>query len=105
MSIELTANHYGSFEMFLCPNNDPRYEATQACFDKYPLYLSNSRELRYIIPKSSQKQEAFTYTVKLPRGVTCTQCVLQWTYYTGNMWGKCKDGTEKVGCGQAETFR
>lgn len=45
------------------------------------------------------------YRVRLPRYVTCTQCVLQWTYYTGNMWGKCANGTEAVGCGRPETFR
>lgn len=47
----------------------------------------------------------YSYRVRLPPYVTCTQCVLQWTYYTGNMWGKCPNGTEAVGCGQAETFR
>ena len=29
----------------------------------------------------------------------------QWTYYTGNTWGKCEDGTEEMGCGPQETFR
>lgn len=42
----------------------------------------------------------FSYRVRLPPYVTCTQCVLQWTYYTGNMWGKCANGTEAVGCGK-----
>lgn len=34
VEVELTANHWGRFEMFLCPNNNPRYEATQGCFDR-----------------------------------------------------------------------
>ena len=34
MEVELTANHWGRFEMFLCPNNNPKYEATQSCFDR-----------------------------------------------------------------------
>lgn len=34
VEVELTANHWGRFEMFLCPNNNPRYEATQSCFDR-----------------------------------------------------------------------
>jgi hypothetical protein len=29
----------------------------------------------------------------------------QWTYYTGNTWGKCDNGTEGMGCGPQETFR
>ena len=105
MEIELTANHMGRFEMFLCPNNNPRYEATQECFDRYPLLVADTRSVRFQIPEDSDKQEIFTYKVKLPAGVTCSQCVIQWTYYTGNMWGICDDGTEAVGCGKAETFR
>ncbi|XP_029710470.1 uncharacterized protein LOC115255700 [Aedes albopictus] len=105
VEIELTANHMGRFELFLCPNNNPYYEATQDCFDRYPLYLSGTSEVRYTIPPESGKKEIFRYRVKLPRRVTCTQCVLQWTYYTGNMWGRCDNGTEGVGCGKPETFR
>jgi len=105
VEVELTANHYGRFEMYLCPNNDPSLEATQECFDKYPLMLSGTREHRYYIPSEAKKKGVFKYRVRLPRYVTCTQCVLQWTYYTGNMWGKCANGTEAVGCGRPETFR
>ncbi|KOB74812.1 putative chitin binding domain protein [Operophtera brumata] len=50
-------------------------------------------------------KEIFRYRVRLPPYITCTQCVLQWTYYTGNMWGICSNGTEAVGCGRSETFR
>lgn len=105
VEIELTANHYGSFEMFLCPNNNPRLEATQECFDQYPLLVTNTRSVRYLIPNESEKQGVFSYSVKLPPGVTCSQCVIQWTYYTGNMWGVCPNKTEAVGCGKPETFR
>lgn len=105
VEIELTANHYGRFEMFLCPNNNPYYEATQECFDRYPLYISGTRENRFYIPHETKKKGTFRYRVRLPPRVTCTQCVMQWTYYTGNMWGKCDNGTEAVGCGKPETFR
>ncbi|XP_037030181.1 uncharacterized protein LOC119070009 isoform X2 [Bradysia coprophila] len=105
VEVELTANHYGRFEMFLCPNNNPALEATQECFDRYPLTLSGSREHRFYIPSETKKKGTFNYRVRLPPYVTCTQCVLQWTYYTGNMWGKCANGTEAVGCGKPETFR
>ncbi|XP_022214616.2 uncharacterized protein LOC111069044 [Drosophila obscura] len=105
VEVELTANHYGRFEMFLCPNNNPRQEATQECFDRYPLLISGSREHRYLIPRDAKKKDIFRYRVRLPAYVTCTQCVLQWTYYTANMWGTCANGTEAVGCGKAETFR
>ncbi|KAL9882632.1 uncharacterized protein ACN427_010358 isoform 3-T4 [Glossina fuscipes fuscipes] len=105
VEVELTANHYGRFEMYLCPNNNPRKEATQDCFNRFPLYISGSREYRYLIPRDAKKKDIFRYKVRLPAYVTCTQCVLQWTYYTANMWGTCSNGTEAVGCGKAETFR
>lgn len=69
--------------MFLCPNNNPRQEATQECFDRYPLYISGTREHRFLIPTDSSKKEIFRYKVHLPPYLTCSQCVLQWTYYTG----------------------
>uniref|UniRef100_A0A1B0GLY6 Uncharacterized protein n=2 Tax=Phlebotomus papatasi TaxID=29031 RepID=A0A1B0GLY6_PHLPP len=105
VEVELTANHYGRFEMFLCPNNNPNLEATQECFDRYPLFISGTREVRYLIPQEAKKKGVFRYRVRLPPYVTCNQCVLQWTYYTANMWGTCSNGTEAVGCGKAETFR
>lgn len=59
VEVELTANHHGRFEMFLCPNNDPSLEATQECFDKYPLMISGTREHRYYIPSESKKKGNF----------------------------------------------
>ena len=35
----------------------------------------------------------------------CNHSLFQWTYYTANNWGGCKDGTQGVGCGAQETFR
>ena len=56
--------------------------------------------------------------VALPEGMTCTGCILQYTYTAGNNWGKgpqsaevqsedCLDQTSegKLGCGNQETFR
>ena len=43
--------------------------------------------------------------VVLPYGLTCSQCVMQWTYFTGNTWGQCNNGTEGMGCGDQEMFR
>ncbi|XP_023723964.1 uncharacterized protein LOC111873457 [Cryptotermes secundus] len=105
VEVELTANHWGRFEMFLCPNNNPKYEATQSCFDRFPLYVSGTKDMAFHIPLESKKKAVFRYKVRLPPYITCTQCVIQWTYYTGNMWGTCTNGTEGLGCGRPETFR
>ena len=42
---------------------------------------------------------------RLPKGLKCTQCILQWIYTTGNNWGQCEDGTGALGCGPQEQFR
>ncbi|GLV35907.1 uncharacterized protein CBL_09875 [Carabus blaptoides fortunei] len=105
VEIELTANHLGRFAISICPNNNPAQEATQECFDRFPLFVSDSRDAHFIIPEDSSKKEVFRYKVVLPAYITCSQCVLQWTYYTGNMWGMCANGTEAQGCGRSETFK
>ncbi|XP_032667719.1 uncharacterized protein LOC116842508 [Odontomachus brunneus] len=105
VEIELTANHYGRFEMYLCPNNDPSREVTQECLNSYPLYVSGTEDVRFEIPRHTAKKGILRYSVTLPPYVTCSHCVLQWQYHTGNMWGTCENGTEAVGCGQAEQFR
>ena len=43
--------------------------------------------------------------LKLPQDVTCDQCILQWTYITGNSWGVSTDGIGCIGCGPQENFR
>lgn len=53
VEIDLTANHYGIFELKLCPNNNPRSEATQECFDKYPLIVSETGQEQYVIPSNT----------------------------------------------------
>ena len=37
--------------------------------------------------------------------LSCSQCILQWTYTAGNNWGVCANGTGELGCGPQETFR
>lgn len=89
----------GYFKVGLCPNNNPAIEADQACFDSYPLQVDGAEDDNYYV-LDGEKKGIFKYRVELPPYVTCTQCVLQWTYYTGNMWGLCDNGTESVGCGK-----
>lgn len=59
VEVELTANHFGRFEMFLCPNNNPAFEATQECFDRFPLFISGTREHRFLIPNEAKKKGVF----------------------------------------------
>lgn len=59
IEVELTANHYGRFEIYLCPNNNPKQPATKECFDRYPLYLAGTRDVAYVIPEDGKKKAVF----------------------------------------------
>lgn len=58
-------------------------DITFSYYFRYPLYVSGTRQNRFIIPDDSKKKEIIRYRVRLPPYLTCSQCVLQWTYYTG----------------------
>jgi len=106
IEIDISANHWGHFELKLCPTNTNSRTATQECFDAHPLVLAdNPRSHQFYVPLDSPKITKFNYKVNLPFGLTCSQCVMQWTYYTGNTWGVCANGTEGMGCGSQEMFR
>ena len=54
---------------------------------------------RFRISQEDKKPKIMQYQVRLPAGLTCERCVMQWTWTTGNTWGYCPDGTGQVGCG------
>lgn len=105
IEIELNANHKGHFELRLCPVNNRSVVVDQDCLNAHPLYLAdNPSSYKYFIPEEKKKSDVCNYQVLLPQGITCSQCVIQWTYVTGNTWGDCKNGTSAVGCGAQENF-
>ena len=90
MTIEITANHLGYFEFRLCPKQSAEELVTQECLDRYPLELiempgqgdGTVDGTKFRIGGSTGK---FFPTIKLPAGVTCDNCVLQWYYTTGKL--------------------
>ncbi|KAK7068510.1 hypothetical protein SK128_018800 [Halocaridina rubra] len=100
--VELTANHRGYFEFRICPHNRPTVPVTNECLDQNVLKLSDGSGTRYYPGPGSKK---FYVKYRLPIGMTCKQCVLQWRYVAGNNWGTCENGTGMVGCGPQEQFR
>jgi len=106
VEIELTANHQGTFQFKVCPADNPKEEVNQACLDGHVLELFNSdgKIGRSYIIDSPDKRKTFYLKVKLPEVLSCSQCVMQWTYVAANTWGVCDNGTEAVGCGPQETF-
>ncbi|OWF51842.1 hypothetical protein KP79_PYT05652 [Mizuhopecten yessoensis] len=104
--IELTANHKGYFEFKLCANDDPRKKVTQDCLDQYVLEVVNPdiRGTKYPVPNKNGHQK-LELQVRLPSGVRCRDCLLQWKYNAGNSWGRDSNtGEQCLGCGNQEQF-
>lgn len=100
--VDITSNHRGHFEFRICPNNNPSVEASQTCLNNHPLFKADGSGFEH---KISTHNGEHAVRLKLPRGLTCTQCVMQWRYVAGNNWGYCEDGSGAVGCGPQEEFR
>ncbi|XP_046551505.1 mucin-5AC-like [Haliotis rubra] len=100
INIDLTANHLGYFQFRLCPHNSPQTPVKQECLDRHLLRLTDGTA-RFKV--TTARRGIYTMTVVLPENVTCSQCVLQWKYNTGNSWG-CEGPTCCVGCGPQEQF-
>lgn len=101
VTARITANHKGYLYFKIC-NVDVEPES-EACFERYQLKTSTGADT-YTLPSSSAQD--FPVSLRLPAGLTCKHCVLQWTYVAGNNWGYCTDGSGgRLGCGPQEHFR
>lgn len=99
----MTANHQGYFIFKLCPNNNIFLDPDQGCFDAFELTTGTSEQVKY--PITDYVTGLRLLYVRLPLGIVCDQCILQWSYVAGNNWGTCENGTSGLGCGPQETFR
>nr|KAG5714949.1 hypothetical protein BaRGS_000437 [Batillaria attramentaria] len=109
VTVQLTANHKGWFEFRLCEHNNPFTNITQECLDKHLLVLDDTGETRYKVIGPDvidySVKENIKINLRLPQGLTCAACVLQWKYNAGNSWGKDPDtGAEGIGFGPQEQF-
>ncbi|XP_033761235.1 uncharacterized protein LOC117343020 [Pecten maximus] len=97
INVEVTASHKGYFEFRLCPNNNVKRAATQSCLDRYLLqeYYGNSTQV-FVSDKSVG---LYDIKMRLPYDVTCSQCVLQWRYRSGNRWGCTGNDFTRGSCG------
>ncbi|XP_022323006.2 uncharacterized protein LOC111124444 [Crassostrea virginica] len=84
VKVVLTANHVGDFQFKLCPHNNPNERVSPQCLDQHVLTLAGTNEHRYLVSSMQWEHEI---DLQLPPEVVCTQCVLQWTYTTGNSPG------------------
>ncbi|XP_041377331.1 uncharacterized protein LOC121389749 [Gigantopelta aegis] len=100
ISVQITANHGGWFEFRLCANNNPTKVITQSCLDQHLLQLEGGGTRHHLIGTEGD----VIVTAKLPPGLTCSQCVLQWKWNAGNSYGIDPDGKGCIGCGHQEEF-
>ncbi|XP_067659361.1 uncharacterized protein [Haliotis asinina] len=103
VEVKITSNHKGYFEFRLCPHNDIHTPATQACLDRHLLQVEYNGlvSTKYELGPG---RGIFKMNVRLPPGVTCSQCVFQWKYRTGNSWGCDVNSACGIGKGPQEHF-
>mmetsp|Transcript_26590 Transcript_26590/g.32777 ORF Transcript_26590/g.32777 Transcript_26590/m.32777 type:complete len:233 (+) Transcript_26590:2148-2846(+) len=89
VEVMLTANHWGHFEIHLCPNGN---SSTQACMLQHPAEMI--QDLVHNGPRDSAHPErgyvgsgstgTFRFKYRLPPGVTGNNVMMQWRYVTAN---------------------
>ena len=88
LRVTITAPHGGRFSFGVCPVPDGASDAeerrvvTQKCFDANRLTNTQDGTPHWWFGKKPTGE--YTMDFKLPTGVTCKRCVLQWHYETGN---------------------
>ncbi|GFQ82700.1 chitin-binding type-4 domain-containing protein [Trichonephila clavata] len=101
-TVFIVANHEGYFEFKLCPVK-PGVKIDQNCLDQHPVGLADGSGNRYILKRGIKGN--LDIKLKLPNGLKCDRCVLQYHWKAANNWGICEDGKGRMGCGPQEYFR
>lgn len=102
VSVFITANHRGYFTFNLCALDGNSGVESEDCFVANSLKTIEGNTKYYM---NSTNLGWYNTTLLLPADVSCSHCVLQWTYTTGNSWGLCENGMGALGCGRQENFR
>lgn len=80
VQVELTRSHLGYFEFHLCPHNNPNVPEDESCF-RHTLQLGDNSGNKFYI--KTLDNGWYNTTVRLPAGLTCSQCVFRWHYRAG----------------------
>jgi hypothetical protein len=82
ITVNISSNHKGYFEFRLCPKSSASELVTQECLNANLLKMADDTT-RFYLP--SQDSKPYFPRVKLPAGLICENCVLQWLYNTGTI--------------------
>ena len=96
-------NHGGFFEFRLCADKKNANElSTDECFNKNLLEFEDGTT-RYILGSSPGSSIGpVNFRLRLPVGVSCQYCVLQWWWKTASNNNGCGSN---VGCGNQEQYK
>ncbi|KAL4218359.1 hypothetical protein ACF0H5_023096 [Mactra antiquata] len=101
IKVNIRVGHGGWSEVRICPNNDINRPATQGCLDQYLLQTIDGATR---VNHHHEFTGVYTYQFKLPAGLTCSQCVLQWRWNTDSN-NNCHGNVDCCnGCGAQEQF-
>lgn len=105
--LDLVANHGGTFKFDMCWRDSWQQKETEDCFEQLELSqgVEDVTEDGFYDLDPSAGTGSFAMSVDLPFNRTCQNCILRWHWKTANNWGKCEDGSERVGCGYQEIYR
>lgn len=88
IKLSFSANHMGRMSFSICDLPDQQMSksrerslTTQRCFDKNVLRRADGKGVYSFLIGNEEK---LTVKYKLPRGLKCKHCVLQWHWETGN---------------------
>ena len=85
VTIEVKANMKGHFEFRLCDDISDVKKLTQECLDKHLLVIKDHGK-----QFKPNKIGNIFLKLRMPKGVTCKHCVLQWKWKTGKVHEKSK---------------
>ena len=96
--VDVTSNHQGYFIFRVGEIGTPPITQEKLMYDlKQP-----NGDTKWRI--NSQGNDVFTIKLKLPKGLTCDHCVMQWWWRVGNNWGCDGPGNCGMGKGPQEHF-
>ena len=79
----------GFFTFAICPHNDVRTRPSRACFAQHPLQVKEPGRLSTY--HATLGNGVKRMRVVLPGNMTCSQCILQYTYTSGESTVKTND--------------